>query len=111
MGCGSNSDRLEYHSASSTHSVMTMNRTRLQELAKQEGIRDDAYSLDGGLPSERYVLEVAEGGWHVYYSERGLRTGLQTFDTEAEACEHLFEMLLADPTTREDYGGVGSVDR
>ena len=77
-----------------------MNRTRLQELAKQEGIRDDAYSLDGGLPSERYVLEITEGGWHVYYSERGLRTGIRRFETESEACEYLFETLLADPTTR-----------
>ena len=84
-----------------------MNRIQLRELAQKEGIRDDAYSLDGGLPSERYVLELTKGGWHVYYSERGLRTGLQKFETEAEACERLFEMLLADPTTREIHG-VGS---
>ena len=85
---------------------MTMNRTRLRELATSEGIRDDAYSLDGGLPDERYVLENRDDGWCVYYSERGLRSGLQRFDTEAEACEHLFEILLADPTTREGYGGI-----
>jgi hypothetical protein len=88
-----------------------MNRTRLQELAKQEGIRDDAYSLDGGLPSERYALEIAEGGWHVYFSERGLRTGIKRFETESEACEYLLETLLADPTTREGYRSVDSNDR
>jgi hypothetical protein len=55
--------------------VMAMNRTRLQELAKQEGIRDDAYSLDGGLPSERYVLEITEGGWHVLLLGAGASYG------------------------------------
>jgi hypothetical protein len=46
-----------------------------------------------------------------YYSERGLRTGIRRFETESEACEYLLETLLADPTTREDYGSVGSNDR
>lgn len=81
-----------------------MNRQSLRELAKDERVRDDAYSLDGGLPFERYVLSVIEGGWAVYYSERGERTGLKTFETEDEACSHLFDLLVRDATTRENYG-------
>lgn len=80
-----------------------MNRERLQELAAAEHVREDAYSLDGGLPFERYVLAIVEGGWAVYYSERGERTGLKIFETEDEACSHLFELLLRDPTTRENH--------
>jgi hypothetical protein len=63
-------------------------------------VRDDAYCLEGGVPSERYVLSVADGGWIVYYSERGERTDIRAFETEDEACAHLFELLLRDPTTR-----------
>jgi hypothetical protein len=81
-----------------------VNRQRLKELVAAEHVRDDAYSVEGGLPFERYVLSVVEGGWAVYYSERGERTGLRTFDTEDEACSYLFEQLVRDPTTREGYG-------
>ena len=80
-----------------------MNRDRLRELARAEGIRDESFSLDGGLPPEQYVLAVSAGGWDVYYSERGERTGLKTFETEDEACASLFESLLKDRTTRDDY--------
>jgi len=69
-----------------------MNREALRTAAEREGIRDSAYSLDGGLPPERYVLAIVDGGWSVYYSERGERTGSTFFDTEDEACSFvLFE--------------------
>jgi hypothetical protein len=77
-----------------------MNRSRLRDLARAEHIRDDAYSLDGVLPDERYVLELVEGGWCVYYSERGHRTGDVSFDTADEACAHLLDLLVRDSTTR-----------
>jgi hypothetical protein len=78
-----------------------VNRERLRELADAEHIRRDAYSLEGGLPSERYVLAIVEGGWAVYYSERGMRRGEKVFDTEDEACAHLFDLLLRDSSNRE----------
>lgn len=77
-----------------------MNRRELVEMARQAGIREDVFSLAGGLAPETYVLEVAEGGWNVYYSERGDRTGNIFFATEDEACSHLFDLLIRDPTTR-----------
>lgn len=78
-----------------------MNREALRELARREHIRDDSYSFDGGLPSECLVLDVTEGGWIVYYSERGLKSGLVHFDTEDEACSYMLDSLLRDHTTRE----------
>lgn len=80
-----------------------MNREQLRDIARREGIRDDAYSLEGGLPHERYVLSISEGGWDVYYSERGQKTGLKSFETEDDACSYLLETLLKDRTTRLDY--------
>ncbi len=78
-----------------------MNRDRLRELAAAEHIREDAYSLEGGLPLERLVLSITEGGWAVYYSERGERVGLVNFQTEDEACSYSFEQLLRDSSNRE----------
>jgi len=78
-----------------------MNREDVRREARANGIRDDAYSFEGGLPSERYVLEPTDDGWRVFYSERGLRTNERTYRTEDSACQYLLELLLEDPTTRQ----------
>lgn len=77
-----------------------LNRRQLVEMAREAGIQEDAFSLAGGMPPETHVLEVVQGGWNVYYSERGRRTGSAFFKTEDEACSHLFDLLIRDPTTR-----------
>lgn len=78
-----------------------MDRTDLIRAADSEGIRPSAYSLEGGLPFEQYVLSLEEGDWSVYYSERGQRTGEVHFDTEHEACDYLLMRMVSDPTTRQ----------
>jgi hypothetical protein len=77
-----------------------MNREELLAAARREGIRDSAYALDGGPPGETYVLAIMEGGWTVYYSERGKRVDETFFDTEDEACSFMLLKLVSDPTTR-----------
>jgi hypothetical protein len=79
---------------------LVVDRIDLVRAAESEGNRSSAYSLDGGLPAEHYVLALEEGGWSVYYSERGQRTGEVRFDTEHEACDYLLLQLVSDPTTR-----------
>ena len=71
---------------------MTKNDLR-QELVKKD-IPADFYWLDGGLPNEAYYLNQGAKGWEVYYSERGQKTGLITFETEAEACDYFYQSLL-----------------
>lgn len=83
-----------------------MDRSSLREFLDREHIDPRSYGLDGtaGLPAqdreERYFIEQSPSGWSVYYSERGLRSGEQSFHTEDEACNHLLELLLRDRTTR-----------
>lgn len=77
-----------------------MNRDRLRALLDSEHVRRDAYALDGGLPDEAMCLLPAVGGWAVFYSERGSRTGERWFETEGEACAFLAERLLADGGNR-----------
>lgn len=67
---------------------MTINqlKNKLDEL----GIPEDLYSIMvGGLPNERLCI-IKDEMWQVYYSERGKRTGLRTFETEEEACEYFY---------------------
>lgn len=78
-----------------------MTREQFYSIPRQEGVDERAYTLDGRLPSERYVLEEQRGGgWTVYYSERGRRSGLRAFKAEAEALEHMLQKLLSDSSTR-----------
>src|SRR3954447_22643072 len=58
---------------------LPMDTATLRRLLDAEGIDPCAYSLDGGLPDEAYVLEHRPGCWVVYYSERGLRTAQTGF--------------------------------
>lgn len=66
----------------------------LAELLRQEKVPDDWYSLEGGLPSERWCIAYSSKGWEVYYSERGIKTELQTFHTEHEACLNLYSRIM-----------------
>ncbi len=83
-----------------------MDRSSLRQFLEREHIDPRSYGLEGasGLPvrdrEERYFLEQGPSGWSVYYWERGLRSGEQSFDTEDEACRHLLDLLLRDRTTR-----------
>ena len=57
----------------------------------QLGISDDLYSImTGGLPNEKLCI-VKEDKWQVYYSERGNKSGLKIFETEA--CEYFLRKL------------------
>lgn len=79
-----------------------MNRTTLKALLDAENVDPAAYSLDGGMPLEAYVLDRQSPRWVVFYSERGLRTGEVHFETEDEACHYLLELVLRDSTTRRE---------
>ena len=78
-----------------------MNRFEFVVAARREGIRDGAYSLEGGFPSERYVLSIESGGWSVYYAERGEKVGDEHFDTEDDACTWLLFLLMKSSATHD----------
>ena len=77
-----------------------LNRDRLKQLLDEHGVSPDAYHLYGAHLSDRHVLNHSASGWSVFYSERGSEDGIRTFESESEACEYLFKVLL-DRTTKE----------
>jgi hypothetical protein len=81
-----------------------MRRAELAQALAQNRIPPSVYSLSGGLPDEAYCLDHAQGMWHVYYSERGLRSGLQSFETEEEACDYFFRLVMHDLSVQPDSG-------
>lgn len=78
-----------------------MNTNELRVKLNNLSINPDAYSLEGGLCDECYILSKERSGkWEVYYSERGLKSSCKIFDNEDEACEDLLKRLENDPTVR-----------
>ena len=77
-----------------------MTRDELRRLLEEQAIRTDAYALSGASIDEAYVLSVEGAEWMVYYSERGLKSGLRRFKEESEACDYIYELISGDPTTK-----------
>lgn len=76
-----------------------MDRAELEGKLEPLGVPPDAYSLYGGLPDERFVLDKRPNGkWECYYSERGAKSSLRVFDLEAEATEYFLGWMLRDPS-------------
>lgn len=82
-----------------------MNREEFLAAVAREGIRPATYSLDGGMPAEKYVVSrEGDEDWAVYYSERGIRRDENRFSTEGEALDLLLIWLVEDNTTRDRSG-------
>ncbi|WP_439601587.1 hypothetical protein [Devosia sp.] len=62
-----------------------MTRGELVIWASAAGIERDAYSFEGGHPSEALVLDQRGALWAVYYSERGFERDVSIFGQEREA--------------------------
>lgn len=70
-----------------------MNKQELEEVLLLNKVPKDLYSLSGGLPNESYCLEKEKNRWHVYYSERGIKTSVGYFENEEAACECLLKEI------------------
>lgn len=70
-----------------------MTIVELEKELNKIGVPKELYSLMiGGFPNEKLCI-VKEESWQVYYSERGHKSGLKVFDTEAEACEFFLRKM------------------
>lgn len=74
-----------------------MNRNELKQILQSERFDPRIYSLDGGMTSETLCISQEDGRWCYYYSERGIRSSEQWFDSEDEACAHILSVLRSLP--------------
>jgi hypothetical protein len=72
-----------------------MNSLDLAQILKRMDIRNDSYDLRGGLPNEAMCLNKNGQAWEVYYSERGQKSNLQSFNSEDVACKYLLGTLVS----------------
>ena len=72
---------------------------RLQAVLAGFGLGPDVVQYSG-LPNEAFVIEPHAGGWRIFYSERGVRTGEAWFEHESEAVDAFLELLASDSSIR-----------
>ncbi|WP_144815981.1 hypothetical protein [Enterobacter sp. DE0047] len=70
-----------------------MKKYDLKKILEEEGVSKSLYCLDGGLPNEKLCLDYEGNKWLVYYSERGCRTGLESFMNEDDACCYIYKLI------------------
>ena len=82
-----------------------MTKAELVHELDQLNVDPRSYSFDELFVSEQYVLVPSQGGiWHVYYAQRGERSGLREFASESEAYSYFLGLLTRDKTTRLKIG-------
>ena len=65
--------------------TLAMDRQELRAVLEAERVTPDAYDLTGQGKDEAYVLPKQPFGWTLFYSERELERGTETFGHGAEA--------------------------
>ena len=70
-----------------------MKKEKLRSILISKGISRSHYSLEGGLPNEKLCLDYENEKWIVYYSEHGIRSGIEYFDNEDDACDYLLHAI------------------
>ncbi len=71
----------------------------LADLLQLMPLRQGAFDLGwDGRTWEVHALRQDPDGWHVFYAERGLRSGEAVFADESEACLELLRRLSRDKT-------------
>ena len=71
-----------------------MNIPELKEILKNEKIPERYYLLDArGIREDKICLELSDGLWQVYYSERGQKYNVAEFANESDACGEMLQRL------------------
>ena len=79
-----------------------MTKAELEARLRNEGFREDYYSLNGSLPPyEGYILVEVHGVWLMQHLERGSTEELARFTSEEAACDAFYARLSRDPTLRQ----------
>ena len=82
-----------------------MSTSELRERLESMNVRSTHYSLDGSLQPDAIVLLRNYASWEVFYfDERGGEHDRKVFSSEAEACQHIFEMLDDARATALKFG-------
>jgi DNA-directed RNA polymerase subunit F len=79
-----------------------MTKESLMTFFKFMKVNSRHYSLDGGLPSNKYVFSEEEGKWKIYYCEGSEKLEEKIFTSEGEAIEYFMHFISVDANVRKE---------
>jgi len=72
-----------------------MNTVELIKKLRSKGVPDSFYNINGtGEIDQRMCMEYVHDKWLVYFSERGRKFDIESFDTEEQACVEIYSRLV-----------------
>ena len=81
-----------------------MNKKELQTKLDLLGVTSGAYSLEGELVPDNIILCNSYHKWEVFYlDEGGGRNDEKVFDSENEACEHIYKLFKESKEIEDKY--------
>ncbi|MCF3947607.1 hypothetical protein AiwAL_11730 [Acidiphilium sp. AL] len=80
-----------------------MNKNDMKKILEKNGIKENVvYEITDTNIGDLFGVEETIQGWSVYYSERGKKQILATFDNEDSACRAMLQKV--SQRMMEDYG-------
>jgi len=81
-----------------------MDKMELKNKLNLLGVSSHEYSLDGELVADNIILYISYHKWEVFYlDERGGRNDEKVFDSENEACEHIYKLFKESKEIEDKY--------
>jgi len=81
-----------------------MDKMELKNKLNLLGVSSHEYSLDGELVADNIILYNSYHKWEVFYlDERGGRNDEKVFDSENEACEHIYKLFKESKEIEDKY--------
>ena len=81
-----------------------MDKIELKKKLDLLGVNSHEYSLDGELVADNIILYNSYHKWEVFYlDERGGRNDEKVFDSENEACEHIYRLFEESKEVENKY--------
>jgi hypothetical protein len=70
-----------------------MNIEELKLKLTNECIGNNIYNFVNEFPNDEFCMNKLHGVWDVYYSEKGEKNSLKSFDNENDACTYLYLLI------------------
>lgn len=72
-----------------------MNKSELKRMLEQADVPQEMYNLDEcGRDDEKFCMIQYGKKWNIFFSERGIKTTNESFETEEDACDFIYHQLI-----------------
>ncbi|WP_155848435.1 hypothetical protein [Arthrobacter sp. 35W] len=79
-----------------------MDRRQLELILESEGFPADSYAMHGSDRNDSFNIEQQGHRFLVFYTERGTRSPIEEFQSEAAACDFFLDLMRRNVRKEKD---------